>query len=130
MIEAGGSRRWRLGRAPVSCSARAVGVVVARLGGEHPAEMMFVVDQESIGTFTPDGVDRAFGDRIRPGCTDRCPDHPGTSEVNTSSKTRVNFASLGSAAQVHDQIPGLLGDPRPSGSPWRQQRARFWWRAR
>jgi hypothetical protein len=43
---------------------RAVGVVVTLVGGEHPAEMMFVVDQEPVGAFAPDGVPLEYWVRV------------------------------------------------------------------
>jgi hypothetical protein len=110
MIEVGGSRRCRLGRAPVSCSVRAVGVVVTLVGGENPAEMLFVVDQEPVGAFASDGADPAFGDRVRPWCADRCPDHSGTERgehlIEHACELRVavpdeELQLLGSVAHVH-----------------------------
>jgi hypothetical protein len=65
VIQIGRSNRSRLGREPVSCPMRAVGVMTL-VSGEHPAKMTFVVDQEPVGAFPPDGADLPFGDRIQP----------------------------------------------------------------
>jgi hypothetical protein len=97
-------------------------VVMMLVRRQHAAQMAFVVDQEPVRAFAADGADPAFGDRVRPWCADRCPDHPDTQRgehlIEHSGELRVTVPDeephlFGPLAQAHDQVAGLLGDPCP-----------------
>ena len=67
---------------------------------------------------------KPFRDRVRPGCPDRGADDPdvgaGEDGVERGGELAVPVADqepepVGSVAEVHEQVAGLLGDPGPGG---------------
>jgi len=60
----------------VEGAVRAVAVVVVDVGREDSFEVAAVEDQEPIEARMADAADPAFGEGVRSGCTNRCPDDP------------------------------------------------------
>jgi len=78
-------------------------------------------DKHAVGALPPDGAHPGFRERVR---LRRRPDHRDTCPVNTVSEAAVNFRvavaqqkpqRVGSLAEIHQQIPRLLGHPRAGG---------------
>ena len=81
-------------------------------------------DQEVVGTFSAQGADEAFRDRVRSGRSDRGADDPdiGTNEdcVERGGEFAVPVADqepepVRAIAEVHQQVAGLLRDPGAGG---------------
>jgi hypothetical protein len=81
-------------------------------------------DQEVVETFAAQGADPAFRDRVRPRCLYRGADDAdvGADEhgVEGGGELAISVADqepepLGAVAEVHEQVAGLLGDPRSGG---------------
>jgi hypothetical protein len=51
-----------------------VRVVVVLIFAEHCCGVPLVDDQGAVEEFAADGADEAFGDRVGPRCSDRCPE--------------------------------------------------------
>jgi hypothetical protein len=51
-------------------------VVVVVLGvlAQHNCGVALVDDEDAVEEFAADGADEAFGDRVGPRCSDRCPE--------------------------------------------------------
>jgi hypothetical protein len=81
-------------------------------------------DQDVVEAFPAQCPDEAFRDRVRPRCPDRSADDPnvGTGEdrVERGGELAVPVADqelepVGAITEVHQQVAGLLGHPRPGG---------------
>src|ERR1700751_3311161 len=95
-----------------------VGFVLA----QDPAQVGLVPDEGSVQELAPASADPAFGYRVHPGRPDVAEHGPdsGTGEDRVE-RSRVVRAAVADheldqvrlLAQVHDQVPGLLGGPLP-----------------
>jgi len=99
-----------------------VRVEVLHVLAQHDVEVTWSGDQKVIEAFPARGSDEAFCDCVRPGCPDRGADGAdvGTGEdgVERGGELAVSVADqepelVGAFAEVHEQVAGLLGDPRP-----------------
>ena len=103
---------------------------------QHCVEVAWSGDQHVVQAFAAQGTDEPFRDRVRPGCPDRGADDPdvdtGEDRVERGGEFAVPVADqepvpVGAVAEVHEQVPSLLGDPGPggmSGDPGDVQTAR------
>jgi hypothetical protein len=98
----------------------AVVVVVPFVLGQYTTQVAFAVDEEPVGAFASHGPDPPLGDRVRPRSPDRRLDNSHTeSDEHFIEDTRVLGVAVadeepdvpGPLPQVHEQVPGLLGDP-------------------
>jgi hypothetical protein len=89
---------------------------------QHSGEMALSCDQDVVEAFPAQCPDEAFGDRVRPRCSDWGADDPdiGTSEdgVECGGELTVPVTDqepepIGAIAEVHQQVAGLLGHPGP-----------------
>ena len=101
-----------------------LGVVVRGVGGQHAAEVLFPEDQHAVGDLGADGQYEAFGEAVRPGAPRRDLDHLdtriGQHRVERGSELSGAIADEepelgGVVAEIHDEVAGLLGGPRPVG---------------
>ena len=101
-------------------ATRLMGLVLA----QDPPQMVLIPDEGAIEKLAPASADPAFGDRVhagRPDVAEHGPD-PGISEDRVE-RSRVVRAAVADheldpvrlLAEVHDQVAGLLGGPRPGG---------------
>ena len=67
-----GQRVW--GSGLVEGAVWPVVVVVLRVPGKRCCSVLLVDDEDAVEELAADGADEAFGDRVRPGCLDRCSD--------------------------------------------------------
>jgi len=103
---------------------RSVIVVVAFELVQHGCGVLLVEDQEAVEEFTADCPDKALGDRIRPGCTNRRLDDPhvdggedrieGGAELGVAVADEEQEAAVG-VVEVHERVAGLLGEPGAGG---------------
>src|SRR3954463_1080820 len=72
--------------------------------------------------FSAQGADEAFGDGVRPRCSDRGTNDPdvgaGEYGVEGGGELAVSVADqepkpIGAVAEIHQQVAGLLSDPVP-----------------
>jgi hypothetical protein len=91
---------------------------------QHRREVARPGDQEMIETFAAQGADEAFRDGVRPRCSCRGADDAdvGTGEYRVEGGGELAVAvadqelkAVGVLAEVHEQVAGLLGHPRPGG---------------
>jgi hypothetical protein len=101
-----------------------VPVAVGAVSVQDGAEVSRPQDQDAVGALAPDGADPAFGRGVRASGLRRCLDHMDTGcdeyGVERGRELAVPVADqqpepLGVIVEVHEQVPRLLGDPRPGG---------------
>ncbi len=103
-----------------------LGVVVRGVRGQHPAKVPLSEDQHPVGQLGPHGQHDAFGEAVRPRTTRRDLDHLDA-RIGQHRVERVRELSGAVAdeepeprdvfAELHDQVAGVLGGPRPVGMP-------------
>ncbi len=103
---------------------RPLRVVVRGVYGQHPAEVSLSEDQHAVGEFDADGQYEAFGEAVRPRAPWRDLDH-FDARVRQDCVERGRELSGPIAdeepepralfVEVHDEVAGLLGGPRPVG---------------
>jgi hypothetical protein len=95
-------------------------VVMPDVLREYYTQVPLVEDQHAIGEFGSEGADESFGETVRPGATRRNPDHAdadiGQDNVERcrelASSVSDQTPELGGAiAEVHHEVPDLLGGP-------------------
>ena len=100
------------------------GVVVRGVPGKHPAQMLLAEDQHPVGDLGPDREDEAFGEAVRPWTPRRDLDHLDARvrqdriELRRELTGRIANEEPEPAdvpAEIHQQVAGLLGGPRPVG---------------
>jgi hypothetical protein len=100
-----------------------VGVEVRHVLGQHSLKLAPVEDQHPIQQLTADGADPSFGDRVRPGRTHRCAQDAhglaGEHGIEDAGELAVAIPDQEpelsrAVAEVHQQVPCLLGDPGSS----------------
>jgi hypothetical protein len=106
---------------------RAVPVVMPGVVGQHDPQMLLAEDQHPVGTFTADGADPTFGDRVRPRCLRRRLDDLDADRsehvVETGGELGVAVTDeepqpVSALVQINEQIPGPAASPtRRSGWP-------------
>ena len=101
---------------------RSVRVEMLHILAQHDVEMAWSGDQEVVEAFPSQGADEAFRDRVRSGCPDRrsndlhvgadedCIEGPGELAVPVTDQEPE---PVGSIAEIHEQVAGLLSDPGP-----------------
>jgi hypothetical protein len=101
-----------------------VGVEVLEILAQHDVEVALSGDQEVVEAFPAQGSDEAFCDRVRPWRLDRGADDldvgAGEDGVEGGCELAVSVADqesepVGTVAEVHQQVAGLLGDPGAGG---------------
>ena len=89
---------------------------------QYEVEVAWSGDQEVVEAFPAQGADEPFRDGVRPGCPDWGADDAdigaGEDGVEGGGELAVPVTDqeskpLGAVAEVHQQVAGLLGDPRP-----------------
>src|SRR5256886_584990 len=84
--------------------------------------MALAVDQEPVGALASYAAHPAFREGVCPGGADRRPDHPRAKRCEHPVERHGELGVAvpdeelevpGSLTQIHEQIPGLLGDPWP-----------------
>ena len=112
-------------RCLIQCSVRPVGVEVRHVLGQHPPKLASVEDQHPIQQLTADGGDPSFSDCVRPGCSRRGGQDPdgvaGKHSIEDAGELAIAIPDQEpepsrAVAEIHQQIPGLLGNPAWSGS--------------
>jgi hypothetical protein len=95
----------------------AVVVVVREVLGEHYSKVAFAVNEEVVGALAAQGANPTLADRVRPGRLDRSFDDLGAFGVEDDVEAGGVFSVAVSdqkperPVEVHEQVPGLLGDP-------------------
>jgi hypothetical protein len=83
--------------------------------------VLLVDDEDAVEQLAADGADEAFGDRVRPGCLDRCSDdlYAGGGEYGIEGDGEFGVAvpdekpePASGVVGVHGQVAGQLGQPR------------------
>jgi hypothetical protein len=99
-------------------------VIVADVADEHSAEVPLVQDEKSVGALRSHGAYRAFGDRVRVGCSNGAAHNartlalPHRVEARTELVVAVTERVLDSDAGVTKlggHVAGHLGNPVPDG---------------
>jgi hypothetical protein len=105
-------------------SVGSVRVEVLDIRAQHHFEVAWTGDQDVVEAFSAQGADEPFRDRIRPRCPGRGPDDAdvgaGEDGVERRRVLAVPVADqesvlVGSAAEFHQEVAGLLGDPGSGG---------------
>jgi hypothetical protein len=105
-------------------SVRTVGVVVHGVLPQHYCEVARSADQQVVEAFTTQGADPALGDGVGSRRANRGADDAdvgrGEHSVEGGGELAVPVADqeakpVGVVLEVHEQIAGLLGHPRPGG---------------
>ena len=105
-------------------SVRSVPVVVLDVLAQYEVEVAWSGDQKVVEALSSQCPDEPFGNRVRPGRLDRGADDPqvgaGEDGVERSGELAVPVADqepepVGAAAEIHQQVAGLLGDPGAGG---------------
>ena len=100
------------------------GVVVGGVPGKHPAQVPLAEDQHPVGDLGPHCQDEAFGEAVRSRTPRRDLDYLDTrvrqDRVERSRELTGPVADeepkpADVLAEVHQQVAGLLGGPRPIG---------------
>jgi hypothetical protein len=116
----GGVVGWRV---LIQALVRAVIIEMAHVTVKHSSGVSFVVDQQPVGALGADAADEPFRVAVRPGCTGRnlhnVDAFGGEDGIESGGEFGVPVADqeaepLGPLPQPHQQIAGLLGDPRTS----------------
>jgi hypothetical protein len=122
-VPAGFGGRLR-GKGPQQRDLAAQPILLLDVLAQHYREVAPSGDQQVVEAFAAQGADEAFGDRVRA----RCP-HWGAEDADVGAgEHRVEGGGelavpvtdqepklLGSVAEVHQQVAGLLGDPGAGG---------------
>lgn len=116
----GGEAGWRrLGWSAALGAVWPVLVVVRQVLGEHLPQVSFTIDEQVVGAFPAQGTNPALADRVCPGRLDRSPDdldafgsEDGV-EAGGVFGVPVPDQEPKRCLEVHEQVTGLLGHPRP-----------------
>jgi hypothetical protein len=113
-------------RGAVQGAVRPVLIVMSLVLAQDPPQLSLVPDQDAIQELAAASPDPASGDRVharRPDVAQDGPD-PGVGEdrVERGGEVRPAVADheldpMRLVAEVHDQVAGLLGGPRPRWDP-------------
>ena len=112
------------GRLLIERSVGAVRVVVLDVLPKHCREVARSTDQEVVEAFAAQGADEAFGDGVRPRCSDRGAEDAdvgaGEHGVEGGGELAVPVADqelelLGAVAEIQQEVAGLLSDPGAGG---------------
>ena len=115
---------WSQGSGLAERAVRAMAVEVLLVLAEHGHGVPLVDDQGAVEEFAADAADEAFGDRVGPRCPHRCLDDAdvdgGEDGVERGGELGVAVAdeepeALVGVVEVHEQVPGLLGEPGSGG---------------
>ena len=110
------------GRGLAEGAVRPVGVVVIDVDSEHVVELAAVHDQDPIEELSAKAADPPLRDRVRSGRADRGAhdldafgaehgiEHGGELAVSVPDQV---LEPAGPIAEIHDEVPGALGHPRP-----------------
>ena len=121
-----GNRRCWARRPQLQCPMRTPGVVVGGVRDKHPVQVPLAEDQHAVGDLGPHCQDEAFGEAVRPRTPRRDLDHldPCVRQDRIergrelSGPIAYEEPKPGDVvAEVHDEVAGLLGGPRPVGCP-------------
>ena len=103
---------------------RPPGVVMGRVHGKYPTQVLLAEDQHPVGDLGPDGQDEPFGETIRTRTPRRDLEHLDARARQDRVERRGELPSavadeepepVGVLAEVHQQVAGLLSGPRPVG---------------
>jgi hypothetical protein len=108
----------------VDPAVRALAVVVLDKLPQYAVGMALTADENPVQALGSCCPDKPLGERVRPGRPDGCLDDPGADRshhlVERPDELRIavtdkeaDISSL--VLEVGNQVPGLLGDPRPNG---------------
>jgi hypothetical protein len=107
----------------VQGAVRPVLMMVGLVGTLELPQMGPVPDEGAVQGLAAASADPAFDDRVHPGCLDAA-EHgldPGVGEdgIERGGEVRAAVADherdpVGLAAEIHDQVAGLLGGPLPN----------------
>lgn len=123
-LSCGVVRKGSRGRGLAESTVRAVIVVMVRVLLKHGRSMPPVDDQEAVEELAAEGVDEAFGDRVRPRRPHRRPDDPdvdrGEHGVEGRGELGVAVADEEpepptSVLEIHQQVARLLAQPGGRG---------------
>jgi len=101
---------------------RSRGVVVGGVPGKHPAQVPLTEDQHPVGDLGSHCQDEAFGEAVRARTPRRNLDHVDTCVRHDCVERRRELPGpiadeesepVDVLAEVHQQVAGLLGSPRP-----------------
>jgi len=124
LVEAGRLRQRFQGGGCVQGAVRPVQIVMGLVLAQDPLQMILVPDEGTVQELTAASPDPAFSDRVHPGRPDVAAHGPdvGVGEDGAGGGGEVRSAvadheldPISLFAEVHEQVPGLLGGPLSCG---------------